>query len=317
MKALVVKSFDQPPQYTEFPLPTPKENEIIIDVLAAGLHPLVKSIVSGQHYSVDDTLPFIPGVDGVGKLVDGTRVYFGAVNQTYGSMAEKTIANKQMCMPLPDELDSVTAAAIFNPGLSSWLALTYRAQLQANDTVLINGATGVAGRLAVQIAKYLGAGNIIVTGRNDQTLEGLNKIGADTLISLDQSKAEVKNAIIEASNKQAINIVIDYLWGAPAEIVLLAIAQTKPSKTRFVQVGDVAGKTITLPASVLRSSGIELCGTGIGATPVDAIVAAVPAFTEFAATQELAIKTQQISLKDAPLAWDKTPADGCRFVIVP
>lgn len=321
MKAAIVNAFEQSPHYEDFPEPTPKNGEVCVLVTAVGLHPIVKAIASGSHYNADDVLPFIPGIDGVGRLEDGTRVYFGAARSPYGTMAEKTVAFEHMCMPLPDSLDDVTAAAIFNPGLSSWLALSWRAQLQAGETVLINGATGVAGRLAIQIAKHLGAGKIIAMGRNNQALKGLDTLGADSLIELDQSGEKVIEAIAHAAGDKGIQVIIDYLWGNPAETIIAAITQEKmleaSTRIRFIQVGDSAGESIKLPASALRSSSLEIYGSGIGSVPIEQIIAAVPSFTEFAASGNLKVTTEQIPLRNIQEAWQRTPPNGCRFVIIP
>jgi NADPH:quinone reductase-like Zn-dependent oxidoreductase len=125
---------------------------------------VVKSRASGAHYSSSGKFPFVVGIDGVGRLDDGRRVYFILPRAPYGGMAQQTVAPSAQCLALPDELDDVTAAAIANPGVSSWAAYTERAKLKAGETVLVNGATGAAGRLAVQIAKHLGAKKVIATG---------------------------------------------------------------------------------------------------------------------------------------------------------
>ena len=144
--AAVVHTFGSPPRFEEFSDPTAHTGEVVVKVLAAGLHPIVKALADGSHYASTKTLPMIPGVDGVGRLDDGTRVFFGMVRPPYGTMAERAAVSRQMCLPLPESLDDVTAAALFNPGMSAWLALTWRAQLAAGETVLILGASGAAGR---------------------------------------------------------------------------------------------------------------------------------------------------------------------------
>ena len=138
---------------------------------AAAISHVVKSRASGAHYSASGQFPFVVGIDGVGRLDDGRRVYFVLPRAPYGSMAEQTVAPSAQCLALPDDLDDVTAAAIANPGMSSWAAYKERAKLKAGETVLVNGATGTAGRLAVQIAKHLGAKKVIATARNADALE--------------------------------------------------------------------------------------------------------------------------------------------------
>src|SRR6202050_3061011 len=166
MKAAIVLGAGQTPMYRDFSEPLPSSGESRVTVAAAALSQVVKSRASGAHYSSSGQFPFVVGIDGVGRLDDGTRVYFVLPRAPYGSMAEQTVVPAAQCLPLPDGLDEATAAAIANPGMSSWAAFKERAQLKAGETVLVNGATGTAGRLAVQIAKHLGARKVIATGRN-------------------------------------------------------------------------------------------------------------------------------------------------------
>src|SRR6202453_2464784 len=188
MNAAVVSNFKVPPRYTTFADPVPAEGERRVTVSAAGLHPIVKSLANGTHYGSTGELPFIPGVDGVGRLDDGARVFFGVARPPYGTMAERGLAAGWMCIPVPDGLDDATAAGIANPAMSSWVALSARAKFVAGESVLILGATGVAGQLAVQIAKRRGARRVVGAGRNPEALEKLKDLGADAVISLDQAQ---------------------------------------------------------------------------------------------------------------------------------
>jgi NADPH:quinone reductase-like Zn-dependent oxidoreductase len=144
MKAAVIHTFGEAPHFEEFAEPVLDEGEVLVQVLAAGLHPIVKTLAAGSHYGSTEALPMIPGIDGVGRLKDGRRVYFSGTRPPYGTMAERTAVPVKMCLPLPESLDNITAAAIFNPGLSAWLALKWRAQLAPGETALILGATGAA-----------------------------------------------------------------------------------------------------------------------------------------------------------------------------
>ena len=184
MKAAVVAQAGSLPVYSDFPAPSPSSGECSIAVSAAALSPVVKARVSGAHYSAAGDFPFVAGIDGVGRLDDGRRVYFILPKAPYGSMAERAVVPASHCVPVPDGLDDIAAAALANPGLSSWAAFKERARLASGETVLINGATGASGRLAVQIAKHLGAGKVIATGRNASALQSLKAIGADETIVL-------------------------------------------------------------------------------------------------------------------------------------
>lgn len=173
MKAAVVHSFSAAPRCESFSEPVPSGEEVLVTVAAAGLHPIVKSLAAGTHYSSTSELPFVAGMDGVGRLADGSRVYFARSRPLYGSFAERSLTQRATCFPVPENLSDVTVAAIMNPGMSSWGALTERTQLAPGESVLIPGATGVAGRLAVQVARRLGARRVVAAGRNPQALEEL------------------------------------------------------------------------------------------------------------------------------------------------
>src|SRR5580700_11271181 len=197
MKAAIVVQAGQAPIYGDFREPIPVSGEVRVSVRAAALSNVVKSRASGTHYSSSGQLPFVVGIDGVGRLDDGRRVYFALPRAPFGSMSEKTVIRPSQCVPLPDDLDDVTAAAIANPGMSAWAALQERAKLTAGETVLVNGATGTAGRLAVQIAKYMGARKVVATGRNVQALKVLSVLGADVTIPLGDAGDTFENAARE------------------------------------------------------------------------------------------------------------------------
>jgi NADPH:quinone reductase-like Zn-dependent oxidoreductase len=318
MNAAVVQSFDAPPRYATFADPVPGEGERLVSVTAAGLHPIVKALAKGAHYASTGVLPFVPGVDGVGKLEDGTRVYFGAAHPPFGSFSERSLASGIMCIPLPDGLDDATAAAIANPAMSSWVALTARAKFAPGESVLIFGAAGVAGQLAIQIAKYLGARRVIAAGRG--SLDKLKGLGADAVIQTDQEPAAVVSALRVEIAGAGIDVVLDYLWGEPAERFFEAISQRGLSKSapriRYIQIGDSAGKIIPLSASVLRSSGLELLGSGFGSASFDQIRQAITTFFDVAAKHPFQFRTKTASLRDVETLWN-TGGDGVRLVFQP
>jgi NADPH2:quinone reductase len=329
MNAAVVQSFDAPPVYTTFadPVPNPEAGEALVTVRAAALHRIVKSLANGTHYGSTSQLPFIPGVDGVGllqspfgQLPAGTRVFFGAARPPFGTFAQQSLASSTMLIPLPDALDDATAAAIANPAMSSTVALSARARFIPGESVLILGATGVSGQLAVQIAKSRGARRVIAIGRNPQALDQLTALGADATISLAQDPDTLIAALRHEITTHGVDIVLDYLWGPPAEALLSAIAQKgldhAAPRIRYVQIGNTAGPNISLPAATLRSSGLELLGSGFGSASLDQIRQAITNF--FAA---IAINPIEFSCKTAPLSevstlWN-TDDQGVRLVFQP
>lgn len=305
MKAAVVQVLGQAPQYQDFPEPAPQDNEVLVRVRAAGLHPIVKSLASGAHYSAKGEVPMVAGIDGVGTRPDGARVYFGGARKPWGTMAERCAVPATMCLPLPDGIDDVQAAAIANPGMSAWLSLRDRAAVVPGETVLILGATGVAGQLAIQAARHLGAGRIVAAGRN---VEALAKENVDAIVAL----GEPEEAISEAFIKEAvtgIDVVIDYLWGRPTELLLGALAKgfkaSSTHSTRLVEVGESAGRTITLPGAVLRSVDLKLLGSGYGAVPIDTILTAIPKLFELAAAGKLHVDSEPMPLSDVEANWSR------------
>jgi NADPH2:quinone reductase len=319
MNAAVVHAFDAPPRYITFADPVAIEGEKLVTVSAVGLHPIVKALARGTHYGSSGELPFIAGIDGVGRLEDGTRVYFGSARSPFGTFAERSLAASSMCFPLPETIDDVTAAGIANPAMSSWAALTARAKFVAGESVLVLGATGVAGQLAVQIAKRLGARHIVAAGRNPQALKKLKTLGADVVISLDQEQAPLVSAF-RTEIEGGVDIVLDYLWGQPAELVLQAISQKGLRKAgariRFIQIGESAGKTISLPAATLRSSGLELLGSGFGSASLDQIRQALVEFFQVAAKESFLFHAKAVPLADVETLWDSAEA-GTRLVFQP
>jgi NADPH:quinone reductase-like Zn-dependent oxidoreductase len=320
MHAAVVRAFDAPPKYAEFPDPVPQPGEQPVTVTAAGLHQIVKSLANGTHYGSSGELPFVPGVDGVGRLDDGSRVFFGGTRDPWGTFAERACAPSAICIPLPDGLDDATAAGMANPGMSSWVALTARAKFVAGESVLILGATGVAGQLAVQIAKRRGARRVVAAGRNPEVLETLQSLGADAVISFDQEPDALVAALRSEFAGDGMDIVLDYVWGQPAESALKAIAQKGLKKltprVRFVQIGSSAGQTITLNAATLRSSGLELIGSGFGSASLDQIKIAIGEFFHAAATDPFHFNLKTAPLSDVEALWN-SPERGIRLVFQP
>lgn len=265
MKAAVVTDVSEAPAYADFPAPTPQPGELLVKVRASALSQLVRAQASGRHYTSPKP-PFAPGADGVGVLENGQRVYFAFPRNPVGAMAEQVCVQADCVVPLPDDIDDITAAAIANPGMSSWAALTERAQLQQGEGVLINGANGASGRLAIRIARHLGAGRIVVTARNTAAEADLRALGADVFIALGQ-EPDALQAALRAEIDKGIGVVLDYVWGSSAETIMQAATSHAPGEAaqriRFVNIGSLGGLNINLPAGLLRSTGLELMGSGL------------------------------------------------------
>jgi NADPH:quinone reductase-like Zn-dependent oxidoreductase len=246
-------------------------------------------------------------MDGVGLLPDGSRVYFLFPRNPFGSMAEFCVVPSKWCVAVPDAVDDVTAAVVSNSGSSSWIALTNRAEFRAGQTVLINGATGSAGRLAVRIAKHLGASKVIATGRNPQKLEALKNEGADVTISLEQAD-DLLAVAYERAFEQDVDVVLDYLGGHRAEEIISAATKGRGSKNgesrvKFVQIGGVAGKSIHVDTNRLRSSGLELIGSGLGAFSVDTAIRCAGELMLAIGPARLSLPVREFTFADVEEAW--------------
>ncbi|HMD39092.1 MAG TPA: zinc-binding alcohol dehydrogenase family protein [Candidatus Acidoferrum sp.] len=311
MKAAIINEAGKPPAYGDFREPLAQPGEELITVSAAALTHLTKARASGAHYSSDHVFPAIPGVEGVGTTQDGRRVYFALPAAPFGGLAEKTRARSTHCVPVPDAVDDVTAAAIANPGMSSWAALAERARLKPGETVLVNGATGIAGRLALQISKYLGAGKVIATGRDNEGLEELRVLGADVVIpfkpeSLSAGDTKEYENALEGQFAIGVDVVLDYLWGKSAETVIIAAAKggREDVPVRFIQIGEASGEDVRLPGAALRSSSTVLMGSGIKSVPLPALLAAVHNVFQAASAANLKVNTKIVPLADVETAWD-------------
>ena len=318
MNAAVVESFERPPRYTTFADPVAGDGEVLITVMAAGLHPIVKALAKGSHYGSTGQLPLIPGVDGVGRTPEGERVLFGLSRPPYGTFAERSVTRRAMCTPIPDGLDDATVAAMINPAMSSWAALEHRAHFAAGESALILGATGSAGQLAVQIARRKGAKRVVAAGRNPRALEETKALGADETISLEQGHEALTAALREEMAK-GIDVVLDYVWGGPAEALLTALVQRgldhDARRLRYVQIGNSAGPTITLAAAVLRSSGLEMLGSGFGSVPMEKIFASLRGILQEAAREPFRIRLETAPLSEVESLWNA--AGEARRVFVP
>jgi NADPH2:quinone reductase len=320
MKAAVLQKLGEAPRFAEFAEPVAGADEALVRVRAASLKSIDRQLAAGTHYASPRELPVVCGTDGVGDLEDGTRVFFGGARKPFGAMAELTVAPRAFCFPVPATLDDLTAAALPNPGVSAWLTLTHRAKFAAGETALILGATGVTGQLAVQIAKLLGAKRVIAAGRSERALAKLRTIGADATIQLNQPDDALKEEFGRAAGEEGFDVIIDYLWGHPTELLLATITKSEfavvKKQTRLVQVGESAGPTISLAASVLRSTALTILGTaGIPALPV--LMDAMEQVLTRGARGELRIETVAFPLADVENAWQQKEDSGRRIVLVP
>ncbi len=305
MKAAIVLGPNQGPVYGEFDDPAPGDGLTVVRVAASALSNATRARATGGHYSMAGAFPLVPGIDGVGRTESGERVGFLLPEAPFGGMAEKTLVRDALCVPVPDSLSDVLAAAIINPGQSPIGALRVRASLQPGEGVLINGATGTTGQVAVQMAKILGAGRVVATGRDPGSLARLRELGADDTVDLGGDPDAVQNALATHFGDGGVGVVLDYLSGPPTEVVLAAIARGHKGAgtVRYVIAGGAAGTSTSVPTSVLGSTSLVLMGSGIGAVRPPDIVRSVREALEIAGSSGLRIDVTELPLAQVEKAW--------------
>ncbi|MTH16738.1 zinc-binding alcohol dehydrogenase family protein [Flavobacterium sp. LC2016-01] len=322
MKAAVVYRKGELPKYAEFPEPiATNENEVLISVKAVAITNLDKGIASGEHYSSENENQngTIIGSDAIGLLENGTRVYARGIS---GTIAEKALVEKSRMVTLPDGIDDATAAAMPNAVAGSAMALRFRAGIKPGETVLINGATGFTGQMAIQIAKHYGAKKIIVTGRNEKTLQSLLELGADEIVSLKQDDGSLISQLKDIHQNTPIDIVLDYLWGHSAELILSVLKGNGnfTHKTRYVSVGSMSGDLIQLSAQILRSVDLQLSGSGLGSWTREEVKLLfseiLPEMFLLASQKKLKVNIEKVNLANIEKMWNAEVSDGKRLVVV-
>lgn len=318
MKAAILKKLGTVPQYGDLPEPVPQDDrQVLVKVKAAALKQLDKLKASGTHYTSYPSFPVSVGVDGIAVLDDGRLIYANGIT---GMIAEKALVVRDKWIVLPENIEPEIAAAIPNAVMGSDMALLYRAQIKKGDTVLINGATGVTGKIAVQMAKYRGASKIIATGRNLQSLESLKELGADVIVSLNQDDTAFLKELDKIQHHTPIDIILDYLWGTAIERLLLFLSNTVVQRpVKIVSVGEMAGAEITFTSGLLRSKPIEIVGSGIGSISAEEteeyMKNILPSVFKLAAEGKIKIETVGVNLEDIEDAWQRNYPSGTRVVI--
>jgi NADPH:quinone reductase-like Zn-dependent oxidoreductase len=310
MHAAVVTAFDAPPRYAEFPDPVAtSKDEVVVEVLAAGLHPRVLSQGDGSHYTSTGELPLIPGVDAVVRDPKGQIRYTVLDDTRYGTLAERTVIELDRSVVLPDRTDPVLLAAAMNPAMSSWVALRHRIDFKRRQQVLILGGTGNAGRLAIQVAKRFGASQVIAAGRDRARLVELAALGADRTCTFE-----------EVACAADVDVVIDYVWGQPsanAMVELLTARKDRSAEITWIQIGSVAGPTAPIASAALRSTRLQLVGSGIGSVPGRDFVKELPQLAKVVSQGAFDVRARALPLSQVETAWKAAFGSTDRLVLVP
>lgn len=312
MRAAVVADFARPPVLADFAEPEPVDGEVIVEMRAAAVSNLVRLVAAGKHYSSAARPPMVAGVDGVGQLPDGSLVYVPGVRSPWGTIAERAVVASAAVRPVPDGLSVVQAAAVVNAAFASWLPLTRILEPGATPTVLVLGATGAAGSVAVPVAKHLGAKRVVAVGREGAALRRTVERGADEVIPIDDGLERA----LERIGADGIDIVLDFLWGETAAMALPVIARTAPHpqyRIDWVNLGALGGVHVPLDSTLLRMSDLHVWGSGAGAYSPERRRDMVDAALDLAARGVIAVEVQERALADVGTTW----TDRGRLVYLP
>jgi NADPH:quinone reductase-like Zn-dependent oxidoreductase len=310
VRAAVLREYGVPSP-GEFEEPAAADGQAVVEVLVAGLNPVDVAICAGRFYAGKPPLPSVAGREGVGML-DGERVYFDAPITPFGSMAERALVDPGSTYPVPDGLDDGVAVALGISGLAAWLALTWRAELKEGEHVLVLGASGVLGQIAVQAAKLLGAARVVAAARSAEGLERCLALGADAAVRFGE-RDDLPGALAAAAEGR-IDVVIDPLFGDP----FVAALNAASFGARLVQIGAGAGAEVTVPSAPIRGKMLVLMGHTNFAAPPEVKREAYGNLAAAAARGTIVVDADRIPLEQVGEAWERLAAGSHRkLVLVP
>lgn len=320
MKAALIRKIGGLPELAEIDSPARDSGRALVEIDAVPLNPIDIALASGKHYLGPPKTPYVPGSEGVGRIVEadslepGTRVYISddalGGRGRDGSLAERATVAEEEALELPEDVSDELAAACGTAGLAGWLPVAWRAQVGPGDRVLVLGATGTVGLAAVQAARIKGADRIVAAGRRPEGLEEARKVGAHAAVRLDE--ADLAGALKEAAGGDGPTVVIDPLWGEP----LVAATEAAAPGARFVQVGQSAGPSATLTSGVVRGKQLEIYGYSNFVVPAEGRRAAYLELVAHAARGELAFPTETYPLARVSEAWERQAnGPGAKLVV--
>jgi NADPH2:quinone reductase len=322
MRAAVVRRPGDTPALEQFVDPQPGPGLSVGTLVAAALNPLDVLIVGDQLPFRPLKPPSVAGYEAVVQLSDGTRCYLAGPPAPYGTLAELVPVPDSVGFGVPADVDPALAAALGVAGLVGWISLDYRAHLQAGETVLVLGAGGAAGQLALQSARILGAGRLVGAARG-QALEQVAALGADAVVDTGAGQAtdpgqaatdpgHALDAALAAAAPGGYDVIIDFLWGAPAPHAM----NHANIGARYIQVGSAAGLTATITASAIRNKLLTVIGQGTVGTPADVRRAAYAQLMRHAADGKFTLDLERTQLADISQTWARLKAGSPRKLIV-
>ena len=310
MRAAILREYGQAPEVGEFDDPQPADGQAVVEVQAAGLNPVDIRIASGSFYGGSPPLPSVAGREGVGRLADGTVVYFDGPVAPYGSFAQRALIDERSAIPLPAKIDPALATCFGIAGLAAWLALEWRAQVREGETVLVLGASGIVGLIAVQAARLLGAERVVGAARSDEGVERALARGADAVVQIG-TVADLAQAFRDACDGGA-DVVIDPVWGEPAAA---AIEACRPHG-RLVQIGESAGSRSSIASAAVRGKLLAILGHTNFMAPAEVKREAYRRMVDHASVGELDCEVERVALDDVADAWRRQQSSPHRKLVV-
>jgi NADPH:quinone reductase-like Zn-dependent oxidoreductase len=323
VRAAVVTELGQPPEYREHRRPGTAEGQAVVRVTAAPLVPLDLLCASGTSYFGRPPVPYVPGVQGVGvveqsaALPAGTRVFLATragMAPGDGSLAERCLVRDDDLIPIEDGIPDVVAAAVGLSGVAAWMALTWRAQLQPGERVLVLGGGGAVGQAALGAARALGAGRLVAVCRGEQAAERALKAGAEDVVPLTGDADELTERLA-ALLGGSVDVVIDPVFGPAAT----AASRLLATGGRLVNIGGAMADTAQLSSAVLRSRTAAVLGYTNNVLTPEQRRTALTAVLGHAAAGRITVAAEELPLTDVAQAWRRQAAGtaGARIVLVP
>lgn len=321
MRAAIVRELGRAPELEELPDPVPAAGEALVQVLGTPLNPVDIAIGSGRFYGGSPEPPFVPGCEAVGRVLTseqhapGTLVWvhgFGIGRTRAGGLAELIAAPEEALVEVPEGADPLVAGALGIAGLAGWLPLAWRAPVREGETVLVLGATGTVGLVAVQGARILGAGRVVAAGRSAAGLERARAAGADATVRLDED--DLAAAFRDACGGDGPSYVFDPLWGEP----LVAALHAAAPGARSVQLGQSAGAEATIASATVRGKQLEIFGYSNNVIAQDVLAREYQRLVGHAVAGEVSVEVEPVPLDEAGAAWERQrQGAGVKLVVVP
>jgi NADPH:quinone reductase-like Zn-dependent oxidoreductase len=309
MRAAVISKLGAAPEAADRPEPL---GEDVYEISTVSLNPIDINIGAGRYFAGHPEFPYIPGCEGVGRAADGTRVYLfgnGLGLSRDGLLAERAVGPADLGIPLPEAVSGEIAACCGIAGMAGWMPLAWRAPVRKEDRVLVLGATGTVGLVAVQAAKRLGATRAVAAGRNPDRLQRAAELGADATVNLDEG--DLVAAFKEAAGGDGPTHIVDTLWGEPA----VAAIQAAAPGWRLVQIGQSASADATVASAPIRGKMGELYGYTDFAVPKDVFREQYLRLVDHAAAGEIVFDIETYPLERVAEAWERQ-ANGAKAKIV-